>query len=270
MFPFVNVFSREIGTYGLVSVIGILLVCFVGYRLLKKDNVEVEDYILLVLVTLIFGFVFAHLLFGITNISVIISLTRHASELGVIEYLKGIFICFSGMVFYGGLFGSLIGIYIFTKYYRPLIGKRGIIFDVFAVVFPLFHVFGRIGCFLGGCCYGIESDYGFIVYNNTLNPSINGVRRLPIQLIESFLCLILFFVLFYLYKKGKFRNNLIFIYLISYSIIRFVDEFFRGDKIRGIYFSLSTSQWIALSVVIVSIIVLAIKKVRCVKKCNIY
>lgn len=262
MFPYITVFSKEIGMYGLVSVLGLFIACFVGYRLAKKKKIEVDDFILAVLVAIVSGFIFAHLLFGLTNISAIIELSQKIMQLGFFEYIKGFLICFSGMVFFGGLFGAILGIIIFTKYYKPLFGKREIILDIFAVVFPLFHVFGRIGCFLGGCCYGVESEFGFIVYDNTINPSINGVRRFPVQLTESFFCLILFFVLLYLYKKGKFKNNLLFVYLISYCVIRFIDEFFRGDEIRGIYFSLSTSQWISLLIIVISVIILMYKKSR--------
>jgi phosphatidylglycerol:prolipoprotein diacylglycerol transferase len=34
--------------------------------------------------------------------------------------------------------------------------------DIVTLTIPLFHFFGRIGCFLGGCCFGVESSYGFI------------------------------------------------------------------------------------------------------------
>ena len=128
-------------------------------------------------------------------------------------------------------------------------------FDAVAVAIPLFHAFGRVGCFLGGCCYGVACDVGFTAHGNTLYPELNDVNRLPIQLIESGLNLILFFVLLVLYKKKKFQHRMVIVYFYIYPVIRFIDEFFRGDEIRGFLFGLSTSQIISILLFTFAVIV---------------
>ena len=52
------------------------------------------------------------------------------------------------------------------------------------------------------------------------------------------------------------------IYLISYSIIRFADEYLRGDVVRGLWGPFSTSQWISLAILIGTVIVLIVQKTR--------
>ena len=104
-------------------------------------------------------------------------------------------------------------------------------FDAVAVAIPLFHTFGRIGCFLGGCCYGVACDVGFTVHGNTLYPALNDVNRLPIQLIESGLNLILFFVLLVLYKKKKFDGQVFLMYITWYGFGRMFIEGLRTDSL---------------------------------------
>lgn len=78
--------------------------------------------------------------------------------------------------------------------------------DLLAPAIPLFHFFGRIGCFLGGCCYGVPCSFGF-TYTHNLIEQANGVSRFPIQLVEAAFNLALFFLLWTLQKKGKFRGS---------------------------------------------------------------
>jgi phosphatidylglycerol:prolipoprotein diacylglycerol transferase len=154
---------------------------------------------------------------------------------------------FAGSVFYGGLAGGIAA----GALYLKLTGRGFTEYsDIAAPSIPLFHAFGRLGCFLGGCCYGVESGVGFI-YRRALIESANGVRRLPVQLIESAFLLLLCAVLTRLYRRGAARGRLLYIYLVSYGAFRFVIEFWRGDEYRGIYRGLSTSQWISIFILAV-------------------
>ena len=133
---------------------------------------------------------------------------------------------------------------------------------MYAVLVPLFHAFGRVGCFLGGCCYGIESEFGFTTHTNTNIPSINGVNRFPVQLLESGCNLIIFFILLTLFRKRIMEKRLIWIYLLIYPVVRFCDEFLRGDVYRGFLLGLSTSQWVSIILFGVAVVVLVRKGKR--------
>lgn len=256
MFQSITVFGKEFGTYGIMAVIGIAACLLVGYFLIKRCHVDMFDFVLIMVAVFAGMAVGASLVYGISNIKVLIFAFSHLDEIGTAGLWDFLVYSFGGMVFYGGYIGGAIALLIYTRASREMRPKRDGLLDIYAVLVPLFHGFGRIGCFLGGCCYGVESDFGFTVHNNTLNPSINDVNRLPIQLIESACNFILFGVLLYLFIKHIMEKRLIYLYMLTYPVIRFVTEFFRGDTYRGFFFGLSTSQWISIFLILFSLVML--------------
>lgn len=251
MFPYFEVLGKTIGSYGLCAIAGLLVCGVLGCLLARRYKIAYEDIILLMVVIGVSLLIGGHVLFGITNVNKLIALFHKASSYS----LKQIFVClgmyFGGMVYYGGFLGACVGLVIYTKYSKAV--ERSVAFDLFAVCIPLFHVFGRVGCFLSGCCYGVESSFGFVVHGNTLVPELNDVRRLPVPLFEAACNLVIFLVLLRLFIKGKENGKMIFYYMLIYPVVRFTLEFFRGDAIRGIWFGLSTSQWISIGLFAVAV-----------------
>lgn len=259
MFPTFEIFGITIGMYGVMTVIGAALCVLVGIVLIKKYDIMWEDFALVMITAGVGLFIFAHIVYGITNIDRLVILFREFGKLSFTDFFVLLGECIGGMVFYGGFIGGAIGILFYCKVFNKKLDKNNLL-DIYAVLTPLFHVFGRIGCFLGGCCYGIESEFGFTVHNNTLNPSINGVNRLPVPLFESACNLLIFLFILYLYNKDKMRNKLIYVYMLIYPVVRFIIEFFRGDEYRGFLFGLSTSQWISIILFVFAVIMLIVKR----------
>lgn len=252
MYPIIEIFGREFGTYSILAIFGMMLSFFVAFILAKQKGIEREDYIILCLFIVGGLLIGSHLVYGITNIKHLIVLFKNLSEFSFSEIISLLITCLGGMVFYGGFIGACVGILLYTKFLKKI--GRSLAFDLLAVAMPLFHVFGRIGCFFGGCCYGKEWSWGFTSHGNTLVPEINDVVRIPVQLIEASCNLIIFLLILFLYFKLEQRGILIYIYMIIYSVTRFILEFYRGDEIRGELFSLSTSQWISIILFLFSII----------------
>ncbi len=252
MYPIIEIFGKEFGTYSIISLFGMMLSFVVAFLLARRKNVEREDYIILCLFIVAGLLLGSHLVYGITNIKYLVIVFKNLSKLSFIETVSYVVKYFGGMVFYGGFIGACVGVLFYTKFLKKI--ERSLAFDLLSVAMPLFHVFGRIGCFFGGCCYGKEWSWGFTVHGNTLVPEINDVVRIPVQLIEASCNLIIFLLILFLYFKLKQRGILIYIYMIIYSVTRFVLEFYRGDEIRGVFFSLSTSQWISITLFLFSII----------------
>lgn len=250
MFPLINIFGTEISTYVIAATAGLILSLFLAMRSARRLKVEDSDIIFLMLFMGIGLFIGGHLVYGLTNFDKLIWVFSHLNEIPSFgAFLEMLGFIFGGQVFYGGLIGGLISAYIYLRVTKRDVAKY---FYIIAPFIPLFHAFGRIGCFLGGCCYGIEMNHG-VVFHHSLAPGANDVPRLPVQLIEAFCNFALFGVLYYLQRKGKYQKNLIFIYLLSYSIVRFVDEFFRGDMYRGFIGPFSTSQIISLGLFVFSV-----------------
>ena len=249
MFPQFEILGYSIGSYGLLAAVGCILSGIILCFLLRKHGLMIEDGILFLLIVIIGVLIGGHLLYAITNFKHIPALFEKA-EFNV--WIERLMLIFGGAVFYGGLFGGIFAAGIAGKIFHL---DMKLWSDLMTPIIPVFHTFGRVGCFLAGCCYGIESEFGFIVHNNEYIPSINGVIRFPVQLLEAGCNIILAIVMFYLLTKRdneKIKGNLIYIYLISYGIIRFADEFLRGDSIRGFVGLLSTSQFISIISVTVS------------------
>ncbi len=252
MLPIINIFGRSVGSYALFSFMGLIVCGFVVYLSCNKLKIEIEDIAVMELIVAAGLLVGGHLLYGIVNIPQIIATLNSAHVMGFAATLRSLFNCFGGLVFYGGFLGGLAALKIYIRFSKSEF--RSHLLDIYAFSVPLFHFFGRIGCFFAGCCYGIESSVGFITNNNTLVPDINGVRRFPVSLLEALLNLTIFIVLLVVFKKGLYKNKLIYLYFIMYSVVRLFTELLRGDSVRGIYFGVSTSQWIAIFLLIIGLI----------------
>lgn len=150
----------------------------------------------------------------------------------------------TGIVFYGGLLGLLISYNVLSKVTK----QNSYIMDVLAVCIPLFHSIARIGCFFGGCCFGVESHSCIAInYTTTIFNEAITAYRIPIQLIEAAFNFCLFLYLLYLFCGENWKSkNILRKYLVLYSIGRFVIEFFRGDQIRGVIHGISFSQMISV------------------------
>ena len=256
MFPTVSVFGHDIGSYSICAVIGMLFASvYMYFQVKRRDDLDSVQIINIAAVAGLGAFIGAHILFGVTKWrELAAALSEPAQTFGSLKvFLTRFLEVFGGMVFYGGLLGGFLTGVWYVKHLKHIRLDPRVYADAYAPAIPLFHVFGRIGCFLGGCCYGIECRWGFM-YHSAPIPESNGVVRLPIQLIESVGNLILFLVLHRLSKK-KHVNGMVFIsYMILYSIMRFILEFFRGDTVRGFLLGLSTSQWVSLIIFISSCI----------------
>ena len=228
MYPYIYL---VIPSYALLAFVGgIVAICYV-YHNIDKENVLFTELLRAIIYGGIGLFLGSKLLFAVTQIPWLINNFNVKNMLFLIPR--------SGYVFYGGLFGFIFAICFMCK---DNLDYKKRMFNLFVPAFPLFHVFGRIGCFMAGCCYGRDLTEPFIILNMKIN-------RIPVQLFEAGMDVIIFIVLC-LIKKKKAANNLLAIYLITYGIIRFCLEFLRGDEVRGLYAGLSTSQYISLMILI--------------------
>lgn len=150
----------------------------------------------------------------------------------VFHFLNGEAFAFESITFIGGLIGGVVTFICLIWFGWK--SHRGDLLKIMNSLIPgvvLAHAFGRIGCFLAGCCYGIPTD-SFLGIIFPFGESA-GVRVLPTQLYEAFF---LFALYFFLAKNPKIKGKEFSLYLIAYGAFRFVLEFFRGDN-RGSLFS---------------------------------
>ncbi|MGI6152721.1 MAG: prolipoprotein diacylglyceryl transferase [Christensenellaceae bacterium] len=236
MQPYLNLFGLEIPSYAFFIMIGYvagLLVALVRHR---PAELQLSDTFFAYIFAGIGAFLGGKLFFAIQGIPQFLAL-REQYGISFFDYFLA-----GGLVYYGACIGVVAMMFLYAKLYKVPAFK---IVDTLIVSLPLAQAFGRVGCFMTGCCYGIPSQT-LGVYFTASEVAPHGEPLLPIQLIEAAACLALFFVMLKMGRKPRKDGHMLGIYLLGYGIIRFVDEFFRYDAIRGIAAGLSTSQWISI------------------------
>lgn len=219
--------------YGLMIGIGIIMAYLSAEFRAKKRGMESGDRVLsLVIWCVVGGMLGAKLLYWITQYQEILAdpsvIWRNFAD---------------GFVVYGGILGGIFTGWLYCRVTKIPFLKY---FDLFMPSIALAQGFGRIGCFLAGCCYGRPTDsrIGITFSDSAFAP--NGVPLIPTQLISSALNFLHFGLLLWLAPRCKADGQLAGCYLMFYSAGRFILEFFRGDLERGSVGILSTSQFISV------------------------
>lgn len=159
----------------------------------------------------------------------------------------------SGMSYHGGLAGTLLGLFWYTRKYRL---RASNVLDLLAPCGAAGYTFGRIGNFLNGELWGRITTAPIGMYF----PDAEGdALRHPSQLYEAFgEGLLLFLVLWFLRHRIRTPGVLFSCYLIGYGLIRFVIEFFRApDAHMGfIFFSFSMGQLLCGAMIILGLMLM--------------
>lgn len=256
MYPFIKIFSLEIPTYSVFMLTGFILATVLGFKRAKSKYTAIlwEDMLAIFSAVLCTSLLGGYLLYIVVTYPVIEMISA-----GDYSFLTE-----GGIVFYGALFGGVMGALLTLKFLRADIAN----FEASVIPFiPLGHGLGRIGCAMAGCCYGIEYYGPFAIYypdNHPLYPFFDSsVGHFPVQFLEAFLDIgIMIALLMFLRKKRK-KYDATFLYLALYSAMRFCTEMLRGDEIRGIYkFNISTSQWISICIILICTLKLLIPKIK--------
>jgi len=230
MHPFINVFGWfEIPAMGFSILCGTLVAFALIWFLHKKSPIAPQFILDGLIWTILLGFVGMKILYWIV--------TPPAWPTNWAEWRD---LLTTGMVFYGGLAGGILGIFIVARVRKVPFLDYG---DLFAPAFCLAHAGGRVGCFLAGCCYGME-------YHGLCAAELHGVSRLPVQLMEAGFLVLLSGALVWLFLRAKRRGLVTAVYMLAYAVWRFVIEYFRADAERGFVGALSTSQFISIFILL--------------------
>jgi phosphatidylglycerol:prolipoprotein diacylglycerol transferase len=231
-----------IKTYGLLVALGMFAALQYILSKSKKANISPERVMDLVLYIIVAGLIGGRLAYVLLNFGY-----YSQNFLEVFKVWEG------GMVFYGGLvLGALAGI-IYVRRHSSL--KLPQLADIFAPGIALAHVFGRLGCFFAGCCYGKLCELPWAVkFTNAQSLAPTGVRLHPTQLYEAAGNLTIFIFLNWYNKFNHRAGKTFWVYLFLYSMLRFHVEFLRGDDRGGFLLGMSPGQVISFMVIFVSII----------------
>lgn len=255
---FINIFGARIPMYGLMIVLGIATANLLAYLVLKKKKMDFDDFVIVEAFGGGMGFLGAKLLYLWVSRDMI-DWSRFFEK----EYFG--LVMQGGFVFYGGVILGIPAAIWFGKInkIKTLDYMQHIMFLI-----PWCHGFGRIGCFCGGCCYGVPYDGPIAVVYPKATQALIGMPNVPlfpVQLVEAICLFVLSGILFFMYAKLHSRF-VIEAYLILYAIIRFVLEDYRYDAARGYLGPLSTSQWISIGMAVIGIASIIIRVILGKKK----
>jgi phosphatidylglycerol:prolipoprotein diacylglycerol transferase len=160
----------------------------------------------------------------------------------------------SGFVFYGSLLFCIpTMLFFFKKNNIPTLAML----DVMAVVTCIVHGFGRVGCFMAGCCHGTvtHAAWGVVFTDPACKANPLNTPLHPTQLYEAAFIFSLMGMLLLMRKVKAYNGQLFLVYLITYAAGRGIIELFRGDIARGFIIEgfLSNSQFISLVIISVAI-----------------
>ena len=167
----------------------------------------------------------------------------------------------SGGVFYGGLIAAVtVALAYIWRHRMPMWTTT----DVFAPGIALGHVVGRLGCLLAGCCFGRPTSVPWAISFHDPNAFATsgtplGVSLHPTQLYEAGAeALILVFLLAFERRGRPFPGRTFWSYMLLYGVSRFVIEFYRGDPRGTVFDALSTSQFVSVILVPLSVVMLVL------------
>jgi len=238
--------SFQIYAYGFFIVMGFVVATVLAALKIRKSDIKISfesavDLFFYVVLSAVAG---SRILFVLINFD-----DYRQNPIKILKLWEG------GLVFYGGLILAAMVALVYMKRHRLPIWKLA---DLISPLIALGLFFGRIGCFLAGCCYGKETSLPWgVVFRNPESLARLNVSLHPTQLYDAVNGLAIFFFLSWMQKRKAFDGQIFWLFLLLYSITRFLVEMVRGDP-RGFLFegSLSTSQAVGVVLAIFSFFML--------------
>lgn len=154
---------------------------------------------------------------------------------------------FAGLTFYGALFGGIFAILLWCRWRKVNFFK---LTDLAAPYLALGYAFGRVGCFLNGCCYGRVSVVPWAV----AIPAVDNLPRHPVQLYAAGGAIIIFIILKLLQRHRPYIGFNLIALCALYGVLRFITEFFREETI--LWMGLTLAQLFSLGLAILALSVM--------------
>lgn len=224
MWNILNGSGQSLSPYAICVAAGAVAALLYVFLRAPRFGLDREDSLYILVPGMLGMAVGAKLLYLIVSVPMVLA-QPEALRLAPMALLRALLS--GGFVFYGGLGGLLLGCILAARY----LGKEWKLYiPVLVPGMCLFHVCGRIGCYLTGCCGGRDG--------------------IPVQLMEAGAVAVYFLWIVWKQEKAGSTDSVdeLTLYLTGYACLRFLLEFFREDSIRGFIGPLSVSQWISLGI----------------------
>lgn len=154
-----------------------------------------------------------------------------------------------GLSSYGAVIGGILFLLLFCFRYKKSLKE---LLYIFMTSVPLMYAIGKIGCFLVGCCHGIEYDGIFSVVYKFSSSVSSDISLFPIQIVETTVFLLIFIYMFIKQLKGQFNLKTLGISFILCGLAKFLLDFLRMSH-NGIILSLN--QYLSIIFVFIGVVI---------------
>jgi phosphatidylglycerol:prolipoprotein diacylglycerol transferase len=236
----ISIGSFYLPTYGVMVALAFLAGLWITVKLARRSGLNPE------LITNLAVYVALAGMLGAKILMIVFDWRRYMADPGDIFSLATLQ---AAGVFQGGLILALVTAILYMRKQRlPLLGTS----DAFAPGLALGHAIGKVGCFAAGCCWGIETKVPWAVkFHDPAAYALTGVplesALHPAQLYESGSEALVFGFLYWRFGRQHAPGQIIGLYLVLSSVLRFFIEFTRNHE-QALPFGLplSITQWIAI------------------------
>lgn len=201
--------------YGLFVAIGFLAAYHLFLRRAERAGLSPHDAANLVVLLFVSGILGARAYYVILKWRT--DFAQNPLEILMIQH--------GGLVFFGGFLFASFCLVLWARWKRQSLPRLA---DTLAPSLAIGHFFGRLGCFMNGCCYGRPSDLPWAVCLNSPS-TVAGVSIHPTQLYEALGLIDIFVALLVIERLARYPGQVFWSYCILYSVLRFIVEFYRGD-----------------------------------------
>lgn len=247
MFPvLLRIGPFTLHTYGVLLVAGVLLGLWIARRRAAATGLDPDRVWNLGVYMVLAGLVGAKAWYILTDFAYFAANPRELISIGMLQ---------AGGVFYGGFVGALLTAAIYTRWAKlPLLP----IVDAYSPGVALGHALGRMGCFFAGCCWGKETEVAWgVTFTDPAAAQIVGtplgLKLHATQLYEASAEFVIFGILLWVAARQKFTGQVFATFAILYGVVRFTNEFFRGDPGRTLFLDGAFSLMQVVSVALVAL-----------------
>jgi phosphatidylglycerol:prolipoprotein diacylglycerol transferase len=207
-----EVFGQKISWYWLFYPLSFIAIFYASRAYIKNKNYKIPqsnliDFFTFLWISMILGGRLGYFLIYQPG-----ALIEHPSLLLSIQL--------GGMSFHGAVLGIALYLYAYSKI-KTL--SAFVIFDIAILFCPIALFFGRIGNFINGELWGRPSDIIWAM----IFPMADELSRHPSQIYQALAEGPILFGIVFLLKKDHIRGHNTVLFLMAYSVLRFITEFFR-------------------------------------------
>lgn len=204
--------TLTVHSYGAMIALAVLVAALALYREAPREGLDGDTILEGVIAATFFGLLGARLLYLLLNWD------YYGGQI-----MSSFFTQFEGLSYYGGFIGGAGALYLWSRLRRTSFLQ---VADLLAPYLALGYAFGRVGCFLNGCCYGLPSDLPWAMAAGMHD----DILRHPVQLYAALGSILIFVILKGVRSRRPWPGFQLLLLTALYGLLRFSTEFFRQGE----------------------------------------